>query len=179
MTDQALMTGPMRLEIRRVLNGPIDRVWDYLTDGNLRKLWFCGGATATKPGGPITFAFDHRLLSDAGPPEKYADSEVVDMSGEVLEVEKPTTLKFTWNEMHVEGASTVTIRLKDLGDRTELHLIHEDLVPDIQTGVQAGWHAHLDLLVDLMNGEPARDFWRHFNALEAAYEAARPENGTA
>lgn len=175
MTSKAIMTGPMRLEIRRVLNGPIDRVWEYLTDGNLRKLWFCGGTTAAEPGGAITFAFDHRLLSTTGPPEKYADSEVVDMGGQVLVVEKPTKLKFTWNEMHVDGSSTVTILLKDLGDKTELHLIHEDLVPEIQPGVQAGWHAHLDLLLDLMNGEPVRDFWIHFNALEATYEAEQPD----
>ena len=93
------------------------------------------------------------------------------MSGKILVYEKPTKLKFTWDEMHVEGASTVTILLTDLGDRTELHLIHEDLVPDIQPGVMGGWHAHLDLLVDLLNGDPARDFWVHFNALEASYEA--------
>ena len=170
MNDKAIMTGPMRLEIVRVLDGPIDRVWAYLTEGDLREQWFCGGTTATEPGGRIVFAFDHRRLSKVGPPEKYADSEVVEMSGEVLVYEKPTKLKFTWDEMHVEGSSTVTIMLKDLGDRTELHLIHEDLVPDIQPGVRAGWHAHLDLLVDLLRGEPARDFWLHFNALESAYE---------
>ena len=163
----------MRLEIRRVLNGPIERVWKYLTDGELRMLWFCGGETATTPGGAIEFAFDHRRLSETGPPEKYADSNVVDMRGEILIYEKPTKLKFTWDEMHVDGASTVTILLKDLGGKTELHLIHEDLVPEIQPGVQGGWHAHLDLLSDLMNDRPARDFWVHFNALEAAYEAER------
>lgn len=175
--DRAIMTGPMRLEIHRVLNAPIERVWHYLTDGELRKLWFCGGSTATAPGGAIELAFDHRRLSAAGPPERYADSNVANMHGEILVYEKPTKLKFTWNEMHVEGTSTVTILLKDLGDQTGLHLIHEGLVPEIQPGVRGGWHAHLDLLVDLMNGRPPRDFWIHFNALEAAYEAEQPGAG--
>lgn len=172
MTEKAEMTGPMRLEIRRVLSGPIDRVWDYLTDGALRQQWFCGGSTATEPGGDVVFEFDHSRISSEGPPDRYADSNVSTMSGSVLIYEKPTRLKFTWDEMHVEGSSTVTILLKDLGGKTELHLIHEDLQPEIHTGVQAGWHAHLDLLVDLMNGDAARDFWVHFNALEADYERA-------
>jgi uncharacterized protein YndB with AHSA1/START domain len=173
MDDEAIMTAPMRLEIKRVLNGPIDRVWEYLTDGALRQQWFCGGQTAKEPGGQIDFEFDHRRLSEEGPPEKYADSNVSDMSGKILAYEKPTKLKFTWDEMHADGSSTVTIVLKDLGGKTELHLIHEELVTDIQAGVQGGWHAHLDLLVDLLNGKPARDFWIHFNALEAGYEAQR------
>ena len=171
MDDKAIMTGPMRLEIRRVLNGPIERVWEYLTDGALRQQWFCGGTTASEPGGPIVFEFDHRRLSDKTPPERYADSSVSVMGGRVLVCEKPTRLKFTWDEMHVDGESTVTILLKDLGEKTELHLIHEDLVPEIQPGVMGGWHAHLDLLVDLLKGDPARDFWTHFSALEAGYEA--------
>ena len=99
------------------------------------------------------------------------------MSGRVLVYEKPTKLKFTWDEMHAGGTSTVTILLKDLGDRTELHLIHEDLVPELQPGAMGGWHAHLDLLVDLLKGDPARDFWVHFNALEAGYEAQQRAGG--
>lgn len=173
MNDRASMTGPMRLEIRRILNGSIDRVWDYLTQGELRQQWFCGGSTAREAGGPITFEFDHRRLSDQDPPDKYADSNVSVMGGRVLVYEKPTKLKFSWEEMHADGSSTVTMLLKDLGDKTELHLIHEDLVPELHPGVMGGWHAHLDLLVDLLNGDPARDFWVHFNALEAAYEAER------
>jgi uncharacterized protein YndB with AHSA1/START domain len=160
----------MRIEIRRILNGPIDRVWEYLTDGDLRKRWFCGGATAPEAGGPIVFDFDHSRLSAQGPPEKYGDSNTAQMSGKILVYEKPTKLKFTWDEIHTDGTSTVTILLKDLGDRTELHLIHEDLVPDMQAGSMGGWHAHLDLLVDLLNGDPVRDFWVHFNELEAGYE---------
>ncbi|MEM1187522.1 MAG: SRPBCC domain-containing protein [Pseudomonadota bacterium] len=171
MDDKAVMTGPMRLEIKRILNGPIDRVWEYLTDGELRKEWFCGGTTGSQPGEPIVFDFDHRRLSEQGPPDKYADSNVAQMSGQILVYERPHKLKFTWDEMHVEGVSTVTVLLKDLGERTELHLIHEDLVPRIQPGVRAGWHAHLDLLLDLLDSTPRRDFWVYFNALETHYEA--------
>ncbi len=173
MDDRAVMTGPMRLEIKRVLNGRIERVWEYLTDGALRQQWFCGGTTASEPGGAIVLEFDHRRLSRHEPPAKEADCAVSEMSGTVLEYEKPTRLKFTWHEKHVEGPSTVTILLKDLGDQTELHLIHEDLVPEMQLGVRVGWHAHLDLLVDLLNGDPVRDFWEHCNALEAGYEAEK------
>lgn len=117
------------------------------------------------------FEFDHRRLSNSGPPEKYADSNVPTMRGEVLAYEKPHKLKLTWEEMHADSVSTVTILLTAIGEKTALHLIHEHLIPEIQSGVMAGWHAHLDLLLDLMAGLPARDFWVHFNALEAVYES--------
>lgn len=36
-------------------------------------------------------------------------------------------------------------------------------------GIAAGWHAHLDLLADLLEGRPARDFRPHHTALEGGY----------
>lgn len=173
MTDESVMTAPMRLEIRRVLNGSIDRVWEYLTDGDLRQKWFCGGSTSTEVGGPLVLSFDHSRLSREAPPERHAGGADVKTSGTILAYEKPTCLKFSWDDAHSEGETTVTINLRDLGEKTELHLIHEDLMPSVQAGVQAGWHAHLDLLVDLFNDLPARDFWIHYNRLEAHYEAAQ------
>ena len=105
------------------------------------------------------------VLMDAPPPEEVAP---------FLHIQK---LLLGWGlgapRLLAADREAGFLLLEDLGDRTELHLIHEHLAPAIQPGVQAGWHAHLDLLLDLLNGEPARDFWVHFNALEEAYEAER------
>ncbi len=30
---------PMSLQIQRLLPGPIERVWSYITDGELRRTW--------------------------------------------------------------------------------------------------------------------------------------------
>ena len=67
--------------------------------------------------------------------------------------------------------SLVTIQLTQEGEDTRLHLIHSRLTnPDFQKGASAGWHAHLDLLVDLVNGTTARDFWVHYGKLKAKYD---------
>ena len=37
------LVGPDTLRIQRLLPGPIERVWSYLVDSELRKLWFAEG----------------------------------------------------------------------------------------------------------------------------------------
>jgi hypothetical protein len=36
-------TGPAEVRLVRILPGPIERVWDYLTDSEKRGRWFAGG----------------------------------------------------------------------------------------------------------------------------------------
>jgi hypothetical protein len=40
--------------------------------------------------------------------------------------------------------------------------------------VAAGWHAHLDILIDRLNDRPPESFWPLHTRLEAAYEALMP-----
>ena len=64
----------------------------------------------------------------------------------------------------------MTIRLSEEGENTRLVLTHDRLSsPDYQQGASAGWHAHLDLLSDLMEDRPTRDFWIHFASVKSHY----------
>jgi uncharacterized protein YndB with AHSA1/START domain len=38
-----ILTEPATLEIKRLLPGPIERVWAYLTESDLRRQWFAAG----------------------------------------------------------------------------------------------------------------------------------------
>ena len=49
MTDLAtldahgVLTEPATVEIRRLLPGPVERVWAYLTESELRRQWLAAG----------------------------------------------------------------------------------------------------------------------------------------
>ena len=43
-------TGPAEVRLVRTLPGPIERIWDYLTDSEKRSRWFAGGPMELRPG---------------------------------------------------------------------------------------------------------------------------------
>ena len=43
--------GPAEIRIVRILPGPIERVWEYLTDPKKRARWFAGGSMEPRVGG--------------------------------------------------------------------------------------------------------------------------------
>ncbi|MEL7446448.1 MAG: SRPBCC family protein [Pseudomonadota bacterium] len=171
MSEYGKQTGPQRLEFVRHFDAKPEKVWQFLVDPAKRKLWFCGGSTDDHVGGKIEFAFDHRRISETSPPEKYASEEVVVHYGEILEYDPPKRFAFTWFEAEDEGSSTVEISLRPLGESaTEMHLVHRGVVGrDMLIGVFAGWHAHFDLLAEVLVGPRQSDFWVIDQALEVKY----------
>ena len=170
MSDYGKLLGPGTLEFRRHFDAEIDKVWQFIVDPEKRKLWFCGGSTDDHVGGKIVFEFDHRRLSESGPPERYADENVVTHHGEILEYEAPNRLAFTWFESAGAESSKVEISLKSVDGGTELHLVHSGIEGrDMLIGVFAGWHGHFDLLAEVLSGARQSDFWDRHNALEEEY----------
>lgn len=169
--DYAKIVQPARLEITRVLPALPERVWQYLVNPELRKQWFCGGETGSSPGEDFVMEFDHTRLSDSEPPDAAGCSnDPMTMTGKIVKFNPPSILVYDWPGDH-GGDTRVTITLNLDGENTQLHLVHEQLTnPDYQRGASAGWHAHLDLLVDLIGQQPTRDFWLHFGALKAEYD---------
>ena len=43
--DYGALIEPATVKIQRLLPGPIERVWAYLTDGDLRRKWLAAGVT--------------------------------------------------------------------------------------------------------------------------------------
>lgn len=172
MSDYGRMTGPARLEFRRVFDAPIERVWEFIVDPELRKTWFCAGKTDRHEGGIIVLDFDHSRLSNrsATTPSDQTEGQST-FTGTITEYQPPVRFAFLWPDMPGQKNTKVTISLSEVSDRkTELHLKHEGLhSSDHRLGATAGWHAHLDILADKLAGTPHCDFWDLHEKLEPEY----------
>jgi uncharacterized protein YndB with AHSA1/START domain len=162
---------PDTLRMERVLNAPIARVWQFLADPALRRLWFAGGTAPHCPG-TVQLMFDHDNLS-AGRvpyPAQYAQWKGATATERVLRMEPPRLLVFTWDDGR-EG--TVTFQLSELGERTRLVLTHAGISgPPAFANFGGGWLSHLAVLEVRLNGGTVRDFWALHRESEAAVAAA-------
>lgn len=173
MTNERVkLVSDVQLEITRILPATCERVWEYLTDPELRQKWFCAGATGNAPGQEFVMDFDHSRISDSDPPQSVnCSNDPIVVRGIISTYEPPHKLAYRWPGESEEDESLVTIELTQQGEYTRLHLVHSRLTnPEFQKGASAGWHAHLDLLLDLIEGKEARDFWEHFGNVQAEYE---------
>ena len=59
-----VLTEPATLTIQRLLPGPIDRVWAYLTQSDLRRKWLASGQMELKVGAPFEFVWRNSELTD-------------------------------------------------------------------------------------------------------------------
>lgn len=170
--------GPDEVRLVRRLPGPIERVWQYLTDPEKRARWICGGTLEQKPGGKVVFAMHHQNLAPGEtPPPEYAQVQDpgVSFEGRVLRCEPPRLLEYTFGsedsvvtfELSVEGRDVVLVlthRTRGREERREL------------TNYAAGWHTHLTFLLALLEGTPRPKLWalhgRHKAEYDRRYTAA-------
>ncbi|MFC5069412.1 SRPBCC family protein [Flaviflagellibacter deserti] len=171
MTDYATALAEDTVRLERYLPGPIERVWAYLTESDKRATWLARGEMDLRPGGRIELTWQNSKLStnDDPPPEKYRANETHTMVGEIIECDPPRLLSFTWGGE--PGDSWASFELTPKGDSVHLVITHRRLANrGMKVGVSGGWHAHLDVLEDVLNGEPPRAFWRNYSKLNAEYE---------
>ena len=166
-------TGPAEVRLVRTLPGPIERVWEYLTDPEKRSRWFAGGPMELRKGGKLTFHFRHKNLApDETPPEEHkchhdpSDS----MDGVVTRFEPPRVLAFTFG-----ADSDATFELTPQGEDVLLVVTHRARGEDLQymAGYGAGWHTHLAHLIALLEGAPRPPFWPLHAMLRVDYEKLR------
>lgn len=162
--------------LERLLPGPIERVWAWLTEPELRRRWLAGGPMALHPGGDVALQFRHaELSSDPDPaavPERYRDVHTHGhvLHGRVTVCEPPHRLAFTWGNTG-QDASEVCFELTPHGDRVHLRLRHRRLREDDMVSVASGWHTHLTILIQALHGDPMPDFWPLHGRLETRYRA--------
>ncbi len=88
-------------------------------------------------------------------------------SGEILEADAPRFLKMTFGEH-----SEVTYELTEQPNgEVLLTLTHSKLTANDLKNVSPGWHAHLAILADRLNGREPGDFWANWLALREHYTA--------
>ncbi|MCC5874649.1 MAG: SRPBCC family protein [Candidatus Sumerlaeia bacterium] len=167
-----VVAGEVRLERR--LPGPIERVWSYLVDEDKRAKWFGGGPWPLQPGarGRLIFNHDNLTPHEENIPEEYRE----DACGgtfdvEVVHCEPPKKLTFRWFEKDGSEFSEVTFELAPEGEDVQLVLTHR-LLRDRreEISVSSGWHTHVDLLIDVLEGRTPQPFWEKAIHLEKVYE---------
>ncbi len=173
--DHGKFTAPDEVRLTRLLPGPIERVWEYLTDPEKRSRWFAGGPMELKAGGKYTLHMKHsNIAPDEKPPERYqkVHNVGIDFEGRVLRCEPPRLLAYTFDD-----ESDVTFELTPQGKQVLLVLTHRSRGSDIPelSNYSSGWHTHLSLLVALLEGKPRPPFWATHARLKAEYEKLRSE----
>ena len=165
--------GTIRFE--RLLPGPIERVWAYLTEADKTGKWLASGQMELKVGGKVTLVFNHdNLSSNPDPvPEKYKDFEGESvMEGKITACKPPHLLSYTWGEESGVD-SEVTFELKKERGEEEVRLIltHRKIGEDHELikGIAAGWHTHLGILNDRLEGKEPAGFWSVHMPLEEEY----------
>lgn len=161
------------VRFERLLPGPIERVWSYLTDAELRGTWFAAGPMEPRVGGAMNIVFDNNNLgpNPAPPPERFKQyGGPFDSKHVVTIYEPPHRLGFTWDDdMSPEGC-VVEIELVKEGEKVRLTLTHRRLSGmDAAIDVSGGWHTHLKLLTEQLEGNPTTSFWAALDGVEEEY----------
>ena len=162
-------TDTIRLE--RVLDAPVETVWRYLTEADLRQQWFMGGTDATGVG-EFELLVDHdKLSADKVPyPESYECFKGAVWTEKVVRFEPPRLLETTF-----QGGKngTVTYELSPEGDRTRLVLTHSGITsPSGFQDFGGGWNSHMTVLQERLAGRSVRNFWElHASSKEAVQKA--------
>lgn len=161
---------PATLRIERLLPGPIERIWAYLTESELRRQWLAAGDMELRVGASFELVWRNDEL-DHPPSQRPADfPEEHRLTAQITELDPPHRLGITWG-----STGGVTFELEPRGKEVLLTLTHHR-VADRSTllNVSAGWHAHLDHLVARASGRKPAPFWSSWLRLKEEYDARLP-----
>lgn len=159
------------VRFERLLPGPIERVWAYLTESEKRRKWLAAGPMDLKAGGRVELRFNHAELTphNETPPDKYKkhDGGTV-VLWTVTRCDAPRLLAVKWGDKPED--SEVTFELEPRGGDVLLTVTHRRLGSrEFMVSVGAGWQTHLGILADHLNGRTPPPFWPTHSALEAEY----------
>lgn len=161
---------PTTLKIERLLPGPIERCWDYLTRSDLRRQWLAMGPMEPRVGGAVTLTWRNDELNDPPGQRPEGFGEEHSMEATITVWDPPRKLAFTWN-----STGGVSFELTPKGDQVLLTLIHSRIEDrGARLSISAGWHMHLALLTARLNGQTPPDFWSGWTALKADYDKRIP-----
>ena len=83
--DYGTTPEPGTVRFERLLPGPIERLWAYLTDPEKRATWLAGGPMELRPGGRVELRFRNPDLSPVheATPERWKKYEEATVHGRV------------------------------------------------------------------------------------------------
>jgi uncharacterized protein YndB with AHSA1/START domain len=168
-------TSPTEIRIVRTLPGPIERIWEYLTDSEKRARWFASGHMEQRVGGKVRLEFRHSCIApNEIPPEEFKKAHEGGPAFEstITRFEPPHLLAFTFGS---DGESEATFQLTPQGKDVLLVLTHRSTAGDIpyMHEFAAGWHTHIAQLIAQLQGTPPPPFWPMLTTLKPEYDKAR------
>ena len=168
-TDYATVTAPRTVRLQRLLPGPVERVWAYLTQSDLRRQWLAAGDMDLQVGAPFELTWHNDTLTDppGARPEGFGTEHR--MQSRITELDPPRRLAFTW------GGGEVTFELEPRGNQVLLTLVHAGISDrSNMVMIGAGWHMHLDVLAARAGGTACEPFWDGWLRLRDEYEQRIP-----
>lgn len=162
---------PATLRLERLLPGPVERVWSYLVDSDLRARWLASGVMDLTPGASVELVWRNDELTDPPgvAPEGFGGEHR--RTSRITAVRAPTLLSFSWGE-----TGEVTFTLEPRGRQVLLTVVHKRLPDDreIRLNICSGWHSHVDLLeARLRDARPAAH-WDKWRTLRTEYDRLLP-----
>ena len=124
----------------RLLPGPIEHIWEFLTDTARLPEWYGTGTIVPREGGPVT------LMGG-------------DIRGVVTIWRPLQALGYTWNvfapgeTVSAWPVSYLEFALAADGAKVELTLVHRPIPQAMQKQTAMGWHTCLDLIEGALAGE--------------------------
>jgi len=171
MNARVTLVEPGTVRLERLLPGPLERVWAYITESDKRAKWLAAGEFDLRLGGKVCLEFDNsRLSSEKTAPEKYKDRQMGKFDGVITRLEPLHALAHTW--MFKGDATEVTYELTPKGKDVLLTIVHRRLGKDLTPSVMGGWDVHTGILEDVLKGVEPRPFWSTHSKLEKEYAAS-------
>ncbi|WP_428630920.1 SRPBCC family protein [Sphingopyxis sp.] len=165
--DYGVVTEDATLTLERLLPGPIERLWSYLADGELRRQWLAAGAMEEKVGAPVDLVWRNDELTDPPGARPEGMGEENRMTCEILDIAAPHRLAISWG-----STGGVTFTLQEKGQDVLLTIVHRRVAdPAVLLNVSAGWHSHVDVLEAVLRGTVATPHWDNFVRLRSEYAA--------
>jgi uncharacterized protein YndB with AHSA1/START domain len=171
MTERATLIKPSTIRFERLLPGPVERVWAYLTESKKRATWLAAGEFDLRLGGRIELHFDNDSLSDEAAPPGATGAGKHTAEGKITRLEPLRLLAYTWSWSG--KISEVTYELTPRGKDVLLTIQHR--LPDdhgLKLAVGGGWATHAGILADQLNGVKPRPFFATHAREMKAFEAA-------
>ena len=165
-----VLTEPATLTIRRLLPGPVERIWNYLVQGDLRRQWLASGEMEMEIGAPVELVWRNEELNDPPGKRPAGFPEEQRMQSRITELVPLRKLSIAWN-----NSGDVRFELEPKGKGVLLTVIHRRL-PDRSTmlKVSAGWHMHLDVLAARASEMEPAPFWEGWARLQQEYDRRLP-----
>lgn len=158
------------VRLERVLPGPIERVFDYLSKPELLSKWLMPAMLEARVGGRIQLKSEPIPESIAAPPEHKPQECLI--RGIITHYDPPRLISYSWNETNYAVSTEVKFELEERGDEVFLVLTHSRLPASFMAAVAAGWHTNLETVLALLTGETPSEFFSRFNPRLEQYQLA-------